>query len=74
MKYVIRLLATLPMIGAGVATIVFFVMAFGENNIWILTSISSAFSFAVCAEHYEETVISVRDFIKIICDSTLTCK
>lgn len=73
MKYVIRLLATLPMIGAGIAAIVFFIMAFEENT-WILASISSSFSFAVCAEHYEETVVSVRDFIKTICDNTLTCE
>ena len=74
MKYIIRLLAVLPMIGAGVATIVFFILAFEENNIWILVSISSAFSFAVCAEHYEETAVGVRDFIKTICDNTLTCE
>lgn len=69
-KYIIRIAAAIPMLGSGIATIIFFIMAFEENNAWILVSISSMFSFTVCATYYEHTVIDICEYIKTICDQT----
>lgn len=70
MKYIIRLLAAVPMLGAGVAAIVFGVMAF-DNAMWILATICNIYSFLVCAIHYEDTVRSLAIFIKLMAEDTL---
>lgn len=69
-KYIIRIAAAVPMLGSGIATIIFFIMAFEENNALILVAISSMFSFVVCATYYEQTVIDVCEFVRTICDET----
>lgn len=69
-KYIIRLIAAVPMLGSGIATIIFFILAFEENNALILVSISSMFSFVVCATYYEHIVIDICEFVRTICDET----
>jgi hypothetical protein len=70
MKYFVRLLAALPMLGTGISMIVFVVMAF-ENPLWILEAIASFYSFMVCATHYEDTVRHLAIFIKLMAKDAL---
>lgn len=70
MKYVIRLFAALPMLGAGIATIVFGVLAC-NNTVWVLAAICNLYSFIVCATHYEDTVRHLAIFIKTMTQDAL---
>lgn len=71
MKYLIRLLAAIPMIGAGIAIIWFMVMSFDEWP-YILVSIANVYTFMVCAHHYEESVRILALFIKRMAVDALT--
>lgn len=70
MKYIIRFMATIPMLGAGIALIMFGIMAF-DNPLWILEAIASFWSFMVCATHYEDTVRNLAIFIKLMAKDAL---
>lgn len=70
MKYFVRLLATLPMLGAGVSVIVFWVLTV-NSPLWILAVIVNTYSFAVCAAHYEDTVRYIAAFIKRMAEDAL---
>ena len=70
MKYIVRLMAAIPMLGAGIALIMFVVMAF-ENPLWVLEAIASFYSFMVCATHYEDTVRHLATFIKLMAKDAL---
>lgn len=70
MKYIIRFMVAIPMLGAGIATIVSIVMAF-ENPLWILEAIASFCSVMVCATHYEDTVRHLANFIKLMAKDAL---
>lgn len=62
MKYIVRLVACLPMIAVGLSCIFSFV--FCENNGWlILLSIMNAIAFIILADHYEETVEDLGRFL-----------
>jgi len=71
MKYIIRFMAIIPMLGAGIAMIVSIVMAF-ENPLWILEAIASFCSFMVCAAYYEDTVRHLAIFIKLMAEDALS--
>ena len=62
-KYVIRLLATAPMLGAGASIIMFWVLSF-DYPMFVIAAICSIFSFMVCAAHYEDTVKYIAKFLK----------
>lgn len=70
MKCFVRLLATLPMLGAGMSVIVFWVLTV-NSPLWILAAIANTYSFAVCAVHYEETVEYIAAFIKRMSEDAL---
>ena len=70
MKYIVRLMAAIPMLGAGIALIMFGVMAF-NNPLWILEAIASFCSVMVCATHYEDTVRHLANFIKLMAKDAL---
>ena len=70
MKYIIRFMAAIPMLGAGIALIMFGVMAF-EKPLWVLEAIASFYSFMVCATHYEDTVRHLAIFINLMAKDAL---
>lgn len=70
-KYFIRLLATAPMLGAGAAIIMFWVLSF-DYPIFVIAAICSIFSFMVCAAHYEDTVKYIAKFLKEMSKEALT--
>ena len=62
MKYIVRLIACLPMLAVGLSCI--FSLVFSENNVWlILLSICNAIAFIILADHYEETVEDLGKFL-----------
>ena len=63
MKYFVRLLAALPMLGTGISMIVFGVMAF-DNALWILLCITNFWGFMALASNYETLVFNMAYFLK----------
>lgn len=62
MKYIVRLVACLPMLAVGLSCI--FAFVFCNNNGWlILLSICNAIAFIILADHYEETVEDLGRFL-----------
>lgn len=70
MKYIIRLLAAIPMLSTGIATFVFFVLAFGDA-MYVLAAIESLFGYIMCIAHYESTVRSIAKFLKLMAEDAL---
>lgn len=62
MKYIIRLMAAIPMLGSAIATLFLFVLSF-DYSILVIPTVLSLFGFPVCAKHYEETVKELAIFI-----------
>lgn len=69
MKYVLRLIAAIPMIAAGLSTIVGFVLAI-DYHIIGLYAVASVYSFIICATHYESTCRILINIVRVICDKT----
>jgi hypothetical protein len=63
MKYFVRLLAALPMLGTGISVIVFSVMSF-DNALWVLLVITNIWSFITLASNYEMLVLNMAHFLK----------
>jgi hypothetical protein len=63
MKYIIRLMAAIPMLGSGIATLFLFIFSF-DYGILVIPTILSIAGFPVCAQHYEETVKDVAIFFE----------
>ena len=63
MKYFVRLLAALPMLGTGISAIVFSVMSF-DNTLWVLLVITNIWSFIILASNYEMLVLNMAHFLK----------
>ena len=63
MKYFVRLLAALPMLGTGISAIVFGVMSF-DNALWVFLVITNIWSFITLASNYEILVLNVAYFLK----------
>ena len=70
MKYFVRLLAALPMLGTGISMIVFGVMAF-DNALWILLCITNFWGFMALASNYETLVFNMAYFLKRIANDAL---
>ena len=69
MKYIIRLIAAIPILAAGVSTITGFILAI-DYPIIALYGIASVYTFIVCATHYESTVRTLVNIIRVICNKT----
>lgn len=69
MKYIIRLIAAIPMLTAAISTITGFILAI-DYPIIALYGIASVYTFIVCATHYENTVRTLIDIIRVICNKT----
>ena len=69
MKYIIRLIAAIPMLAAGVSTIAGFILAI-DYPIIALYGIASVYTFIVCATHYENTVHTLVNIVRVICNKT----
>lgn len=70
MKYVLRIIAAIPMIAAGLAALAAFIIAI-DIHIVALFGIALSYSFAVCAANYEKSVVELRNFLRVLCDTTL---
>jgi hypothetical protein len=70
MKYFVRLLAALPMLGTGISMIVFGVMAF-DNALWILLCITNFWGFMALASNYETLVFNMAYFLKRMANDAL---
>ena len=71
MKYIIRLLAALPMLGGGVASAILSVMAYKDTYL-VAPAIFSWFAFIECFYHYEDAVRHLAVFIKLMAEDALT--
>lgn len=69
-QYLLRLVAAIPMLAAGLAALAAFIIAI-DIHIVTLFGIALSYSFAVCAANYEKTVVELRNFLKVLCDTTL---
>lgn len=70
MKYFVRLLAALPMLGTGISAIVFSVMSF-DNALWVLLVITNIWSFIILASNYEMLVLNMTYFLKRMANDAL---
>ena len=62
-KYLVRLLAVLPMLAVGVSDIFFWVKAF-ENVWWVFLAIGNIWAFLALASTYEWSVRDIAYFLK----------
>jgi hypothetical protein len=69
MKYIIRFIAAIPMIAAAIGSIAGFVLAI-DYPIVALYAVSSVYTTAICIEHYESTVRTLINIIRVLCDKT----
>lgn len=69
-QYVIRLIAVIPMLAAGLAALAALIIAI-DIHIVALFGVALIYSFAVCAANYEKTVVELRNFLRVLCDTTL---
>lgn len=69
MKYIIRFIAAIPMLTAAISTITGFVFTI-DYPIIALYAIGSIYTTAVCIEHYENTVRTLINVIRVICNKT----
>jgi len=70
MKYFVRLLAALPMLGTGISAIVFSVMSC-DNILWVLLVITNIWSFIILASNYEMSVLNLAHFLKRMAEDAL---
>ena len=69
-QYLLRLVAAIPMLAAGIATLTAFIIAI-DIHIVALFGIALSYTFAVCAANYEKTVVELKNFLRVLCDTTL---
>ena len=69
-QYLLRLVAAIPMLAAGLAALAGFIIAI-DIHIVALFGIALSYSFAVCVANYEKTVVELRNFLRVLCDTTL---
>ena len=69
MKYIIRLIATVPMLSAAASMIACVVIAF-DYPLVILLAIGNFFVLQITCHYYEETVDSIVAFLRMLCDKT----
>lgn len=69
MKYVLRVIAAIPMIAAAIGAIAGFILAI-DYPIVALYGIASVYTTAVCIEHYESTVRTLINIIRLLCNNT----
>lgn len=69
MKYIIRLIAAIPMLATGLSMVFFFVLAF-EYSIFVLLAIGDFLAFIFISNRYEYMVDELRDLVKTICNET----
>jgi len=69
MKYIIRLIAAIPMLATGLSMVFFLVLAF-EYSIFALLAIGDFLAFIFISNYYEYMVDELKDVVKTICDKT----
>lgn len=69
MKYIIRLIATVPMVSAALSMIISLIVAF-DYPVCVLLAIGNFFAVQVACFHYEDTVHAISAFLRMLCDKT----
>lgn len=69
MKYIISLIAAVPMISAALSMIISLIMAF-EYPVCALLAIGNFFALRVACAYYEDTVDDIVEFLRKVCDKT----
>lgn len=69
MKYIIRLVATVPMIAAALSMLFSFIMAF-DYPLLVLLAIGNFFALRVACTYYENTVDDIVEFLRTLCNKT----
>ena len=69
MKYIIRLIAAVPMLATGLSMVFFLVLAF-EYSIFALLAIGDFLAFIFMSNYYEYMVDELKDLVKTMCDKT----
>lgn len=70
MKYIIRLLATIPALIVGISVIMFVVKAF-DNPWYVILAIGNIIAFAILLSYYEDTVKDLAIIIKSMANDAL---
>lgn len=69
MKYIIRLIATVPMVSAALSMIISLIVAF-EYPVCALLTVGNFFALRVTCVYYEDTVDDIVEFLRMLCDKT----
>lgn len=69
MKYILRFVAAIPMMSAGISMVFSFAYAF-DYPWFALLAIGNFFTLQVTSAHYEETVKAISAFLRVLCDKT----
>ena len=65
MKYIVRLLAAIPMLTVGISAILAFVFSF--DTLWFLPlCIGNILAFIILSDFYEETVKEFQELFKLL--------
>ena len=65
----LRFIAAIPMIAAGLSVIAGIILAI-DYPIVALYAIASLYTTFICIEHYESTVRTLINIIRVLCDKT----
>lgn len=69
MKYIIRLIATVPMVSAALSMIISLIVAF-DYPVCVLLAIGNFFALRVTSMYYEDTVDDIVEFLRMLCNKT----
>ena len=70
MKYVLRIIASIPMLSVAISGIIIFVLAMDYTPLVIIV-IADFFAFSLLASEYEGTVVKLVNFFKKLTEKTL---
>lgn len=69
MKYIIRLIAIIPMVSVTLSMMFALIVAF-DYPLLVLLAIGDFFAVQLVCVHYEDTVHAVSAFLRMLCDKT----
>ena len=69
MKYIIRFVAAVPMMSAGLSMMFSAIYAF-DYPWFALLAIGNFFALHTCSSNYEDSVDSLVEYLRMLCDKT----
>lgn len=69
MKYIIRILASLPALCVGLTALFMFVMSF-DYPLLIIPAILNGFAMGILLDNLECTIRGLRNFLSLLCNTT----